>query len=119
MTAGAALCLGPESEDSTRARLLDAATEVFLARGYDAMTLAEVTERADLGTGTLFLHFRDKRTLYEPRRARDRHVLAPTQTGSAQSGLKIGPAQRPRHLPSSRGQRIGRPIRILEQRCRT
>jgi AcrR family transcriptional regulator len=49
----------------TRARLLDAATAVFLARGYDATTLGEVTERADLGTGTLYLHFRDKRALYE------------------------------------------------------
>jgi len=51
--------------EATQARLLDAATAVFLARGYDAMTLAEVTERADLGTGTLYLHFRDKRALYE------------------------------------------------------
>jgi len=51
--------------DQTRARLLDAATELFIARGYDALTLGEVTERADLGTGTLYLHFRDKRALYE------------------------------------------------------
>ena len=50
---------------NTQGRLLDAATAVFLARGYDALTLAEVTERADLGTGTLYLHFRDKRALYE------------------------------------------------------
>lgn len=49
----------------TRERLLDAATAVFLARGYDAATLGEVTERADLGTGTLYLHFDDKRELYE------------------------------------------------------
>ncbi len=51
--------------DHTRARLLDAATALFIARGYDALTLGEVTERADLGTGTLYLHFRDKRALYE------------------------------------------------------
>jgi len=51
--------------DHTRARLLDAATELFIAHGYDALTLGEVTERADLGTGTLYLHFRDKRALYE------------------------------------------------------
>jgi len=49
----------------TQARLLDAAAAVFLARGYDAVTLAEITERADLGTGTLYLYFKDKRTLYE------------------------------------------------------
>ena len=49
----------------TQARLLDAAAAVFLERGYDAVALAEVTERADLGTGTLYLYFEDKRALYE------------------------------------------------------
>lgn len=51
--------------DRTRTRLLDAALALFLERGYDATPLGEVTERADLGTGTLYLHFRDKRGLYE------------------------------------------------------
>ncbi len=51
--------------DRTRKRLLDAAQALFLERGYDAALLGEVTERADLGTGTLYLHFRDKRALYE------------------------------------------------------
>src|SRR6185369_9074724 len=49
----------------TRNRLLDAAQALFLERGYDATPLGDVTERADLGTGTLYLHFRDKRALYE------------------------------------------------------
>jgi len=49
----------------TQTRLLDAAEAVFLCHGYDAVTLAEVTERADVGTGTLYLYFRDKRALYE------------------------------------------------------
>lgn len=51
--------------DLTRSRLLDAALAVMIERGYDAASLGEVTERADLGTGTLYLHFRDKRALYE------------------------------------------------------
>lgn len=51
--------------DRTRSRLLDAALAVFLERGYDDASLGEVTTRADLGTGTLYLHFRDKRALYE------------------------------------------------------
>jgi AcrR family transcriptional regulator len=51
--------------DRTRVRLLDAALEVFCERGYDAASLGEITARADLGTGTLYLHFRDKRSLYE------------------------------------------------------
>ena len=51
--------------DATRARLLDAALAAFLDRGYEPTTLAEITARADLGTGTLYLYFSDKRTLYE------------------------------------------------------
>jgi len=51
--------------DQTRARLLDAGLAVILERGYDATSLSEITERADLGTGTLYLYFRDKRSLFE------------------------------------------------------
>ena len=51
--------------DQTRNRLLDAAQALFLERGYEGTALGDVTERADLGTGTLYLHFRDKRALYE------------------------------------------------------
>jgi AcrR family transcriptional regulator len=49
----------------TQTRLLDAAMAVFVESGYDAVALSEVTERADLGTGTLYLYFEDKRALYE------------------------------------------------------
>ena len=51
--------------ERTRERLLDAALEVFLEAGYDGASLGEITKRADLGTGTLYLHFRDKRAIYE------------------------------------------------------
>ena len=51
--------------DVTKSRLLDAGLGAFLERGYDATTLSEITTRADLGTGTLYLYFPDKRTLYE------------------------------------------------------
>jgi AcrR family transcriptional regulator len=51
--------------DVTRGRLLDAALAVFLERGYHDATLQEITDRADLGTGTLYLYFRDKRSIYE------------------------------------------------------
>lgn len=57
--------------EQTRARLLDAALSMFLERGYDAPSIAEITERADLGAGTYYLHFRDKRSLYEALVRRD------------------------------------------------
>ena len=49
----------------TRQRLLDAALRVFLRRGYDATTTGEVAAEADCGAGTFYLHFRDKRDVYE------------------------------------------------------
>ena len=65
MTSAAAPARQQRRTDRTRARLLDAAQEVFIERGYDAASLAEITQRADLGTGTLYLQFRDQRSLYE------------------------------------------------------
>lgn len=56
---------GKRRAERTRAQLLGAARAVFLKRGYDGASLSEITETADLGTGTLYLHFRDKRGLYE------------------------------------------------------
>ena len=51
--------------EHTRARLLDAALQLFLEHGYDAVSIGQITERADLGAGTYYLHFRDKRSIYE------------------------------------------------------
>jgi len=44
----------------TRRRLIQAATELVLEKGYDAITIQDITERADLGYGTFYLHFKDK-----------------------------------------------------------
>ena len=49
----------------TRERLLDAALKVFLERGFDAATTAEMAVAADVGAGTFYLHFKDKRDVYE------------------------------------------------------
>ena len=45
-----------------RARLVDAAREVFAERGFDA-TLDDVARHAGLGTGTAYRHFPNKRAL--------------------------------------------------------
>ena len=49
----------------TRDRLIEAAQEIFLEKGYDSATTREITERADLGAGTFYVHFRDKRAIYD------------------------------------------------------
>ena len=49
----------------TGERLLDAALQVFLERGYDGATTTAIARAADLGAGTFYLHFRDKRAAFE------------------------------------------------------
>ncbi|WP_410672864.1 TetR/AcrR family transcriptional regulator [Amycolatopsis sp. cmx-4-68] len=48
-------------EPNARERLLRAAVESFAERGYDTVTVAEITERAGLTKRTFFRHFADKR----------------------------------------------------------
>jgi AcrR family transcriptional regulator len=50
-------------DSSTRARLLDAAAEVFCERGYEGTTVSEVARRAGLTTGAIYANFRDKAEL--------------------------------------------------------
>ncbi|HIJ67643.1 MAG TPA: TetR/AcrR family transcriptional regulator [Planctomycetes bacterium] len=44
----------------TRKRLKKAALDVFSEKAIDAVTVEEITEKADLGKGTLYQHFNDK-----------------------------------------------------------
>src|SRR5215216_4053446 len=47
-----------------RADLLAAARQVFTTRGYQDATIADVTQLADVATGTFYLHFQDKEELF-------------------------------------------------------
>ena len=44
----------------TRRRLKEAALDVFSEKSVDSATVEEITEKADLGKGTLYQHFEDK-----------------------------------------------------------
>jgi len=44
----------------TRTRLKQAALDIFEVKSIDATTIEEITERADVGKGTLYQHFEDK-----------------------------------------------------------
>jgi AcrR family transcriptional regulator len=45
---------------STRKKLKKAALDVFAEKSVDAVTVEEITEKADVGKGTLYQHFEDK-----------------------------------------------------------
>ena len=44
----------------TKKQLEQAAKECLLENGYDALTIQDIVDRADLGRGTFYLHFHDK-----------------------------------------------------------
>ena len=44
----------------TRKKLKDAALDAFSEKSVDAVTVEEITEKADVGKGTLYQHFEDK-----------------------------------------------------------
>ncbi|KAB2861105.1 MAG: TetR/AcrR family transcriptional regulator [Anaerolineae bacterium] len=49
----------------TRQRLLDAAEEVFSRMGYEAASVLDITEAANVSKRTFYLHFNDKEELIE------------------------------------------------------
>ncbi|MEX2554777.1 MAG: TetR/AcrR family transcriptional regulator [Actinomycetota bacterium] len=58
--------------DQTRARILEAAEEVFGLRGYHASSIVDITRRAGVGLGTFYVYFPSKIEIY-------RHLLRSRQ----------------------------------------
>lgn len=44
----------------TRQQLIQSALQLVLEKGYDAISIQDITDRADLGRGTFYIHFKDK-----------------------------------------------------------
>ena len=59
-TAPSPIRRGERRKQLTRRRLLDAAAETYADTGVDGATISAITERADVGLGTFYLHFEDK-----------------------------------------------------------
>jgi AcrR family transcriptional regulator len=50
--------------EATRRRILDAAEEVFGAKGYYGASVTEITQRAQVAQGTFYLYFHSKREIF-------------------------------------------------------
>ena len=48
----------------TRERIFTEAMQLFVERGFDNVTVADITEAADIGKGTFFTHFPSKRDVF-------------------------------------------------------
>lgn len=51
---------GQKRVAKTRRKLKEAALDIFCEKGVEATTVEDITEKADLGKGTLYRHFSDK-----------------------------------------------------------
>lgn len=50
-------------KERTRQRILDAARKVIGKMGYEAVSVLDITEEADVSKGTFYLHYKDKEDL--------------------------------------------------------
>ena len=67
---------GDRRKAASRQRLLEAARRLFIERGYHATRPQDIARAADVGHGTFYLHFADKRECF----------LAFTEAASAELG---------------------------------
>ena len=73
--------------ETTRERLVRAATEVIESGGYAAASVAAVAERAGVAAGALYRHFPSKAELFaEVFRATAEHQLEAMQAAAARAG---------------------------------
>src|SRR5262245_12757060 len=63
MTRSPSVARRARERQQLRARLLDAARELFAAEGYDAVTIRRVAERIEYTAPVIYQHFADKATL--------------------------------------------------------
>src|SRR5471030_1474819 len=54
------LSLVERKQRQARQRIIEAARELFLERGFDRVSVADIAERAEVGRTTFFRHFGDK-----------------------------------------------------------
>ncbi len=57
--------LRAEKAEATRGRLIEVAGELFATKGYEATSIEEVLERAQVSKGALYHHFPSKEALFE------------------------------------------------------
>lgn len=80
-------------KERTRTQIYSAAMKLFVARGYDAVTIDEICAAADVARGTFFLHYPSKDSLlgeYGRQASAELVALLDAHEGSATRALEDG-----------------------------
>jgi TetR/AcrR family transcriptional repressor of mexJK operon len=84
----------PTREEAARreARIVEAAMQLFIERGFDATSIDAVAEAAGVSKPTLYARYRDKRELFEAvLKERVREWLAPLSAAAEVQALQMEP----------------------------
>src|SRR5688572_17792667 len=52
-------------KEELRQEILDAARDLFVEQGYEAVSMRKIAERIEYSPATIYLHFRDKADLFD------------------------------------------------------
>jgi AcrR family transcriptional regulator len=100
----------PSPPDDPRARLIEAAGQVFAEQGFHAATVRHITERAGVNVAAINYHFRDKNEMYASC-LRAAHCTATEAAGEWQCDDDDDPAERLRHFIDRMLRRLLNPDR--------
>lgn len=81
--------LRAQSKLKTRRRVLDAARQLFMERGYEAATIRDIASEAGLSTGAVFASFVDKTDLFNAVMAEDFQRQVEHLREAAKPGAKV------------------------------
>jgi AcrR family transcriptional regulator len=97
---------------ATRAAIVDAATALFLDRGFDAVTVREIADEADVSPKTVFTHFPQKEALVFSDED-ERHERLVAAVGGRAPGTAISDALKAHYLSEIAEMKSGPQSRIL------
>ncbi len=100
----------------THQLLIDALLALIVERGYEALSVQDILDRADVGRSTFYAHFRDKDDLLHAAFGRLRSVLALPAVGAAPANLATLSLSLFRHSDAHRAlyqAMVGRPSGAL------
>src|SRR5919197_6155848 len=90
----------PRDRQARAARILDVTAELLLRHGYRRVTVDDIARHADIGKGTVYLHWKTRDDLFKA--VFEREVLRAARGPDLrprlpQSGLDLSPGRRLRH----------------------